>query len=85
MEALALIQAEMPAARESFTFRDLKNAASIAKFASSALYNVLRYKALEGTSLQTGVGQSYSMAYFQDHLTKELQKAHRYGRHLSLA
>jgi len=85
MESLALIQAEMPAARDTFTFRDLKNAASIAKFASSALYNVLRYRALEATSLQTGVGQSYSMAYFQDHLSKELQKAHRYGRHLSLA
>ena len=36
-------------------------------------------------SYYAGVGQSYSMAYFQDHLSKELQKAHRYGRHLSLA
>ncbi len=85
MESLALVQAEMPAGRETFTRRDMKNAASIAKFASSAMYNVLRYKSLEETSLQTGVGQSYSMAYFQDHLSKELQKAHRYGRHLSLA
>ena len=85
MESLALIQAEMPAGRDTFTRRDMKNAASIAKFAASALFNVLRYRSLEETSLQTGVGQSYSMAYFQDHLGKELQKAHRYGRHLSLA
>jgi len=85
MESLALIQAEMPAGRDTFTRRDMKNAASIGKFAASALFNVLRFDALEQTSLQTGVGQSYSMAYFQDHLSKELQKAHRYGRHLSLA
>ncbi|PLY02904.1 MAG: hypothetical protein C0624_07565 [Desulfuromonas sp.] len=85
MESLALIQAEMPAGRDTFTRRDMKNAASIGKFASSALFNVLRYQSLEETSLQTGVGQSYSMAYFQDHLGKELQKAHRYGRQLSLA
>ena len=85
MESLALIQAEMPAGRETFTLKDMKNASSIGKFSASAVFNVLRYKSLEETSLQSGVGRSYNMAYFQDHLSKELQMASRYGRNLSFA
>lgn len=83
-EGMALIRIEAPVGREAFTRRDLKVAALVGEFAASALRNVLLLRDLEQNALRVPLGQAYNMAFFQDHVDKELHKSRRYGRSLSL-
>ncbi len=83
-ENLALIRVEAPLGRGSFQKRDLKIAAAVAEFAASALHNVLLQRSIEQRSLRTPRAEAYNMAFFRDHMEKELHKVRRYGRQLSL-
>ncbi|TYO99996.1 diguanylate cyclase (GGDEF)-like protein [Geothermobacter ehrlichii] len=80
---VALVRLEAPTGRESFNRHDLKVAELVAEFAAAALDNVLARRALEHDSLRLPASQAYKMAYFRDHVTRELYKARRYGRNLS--
>ena len=84
LEPLGVIRVEAPSGREGFNRRDLKVAAMVAEFAASALFNVLRYRRLEQSSLRVPRGEAYTMAFFRDYIAKELHKGRRYGRQLSL-
>jgi len=84
VEPLGLIRVEAPAGRDQFNRRDLKVADMVAEFAGSALYNVLQYRRLEQDSLRVPRGEAYTMAFFRDHIAKELHKGRRYGRRLAL-
>ncbi|BCR05250.1 hypothetical protein DESUT3_23190 [Desulfuromonas versatilis] len=83
LEPVALVRIEAPAGREAFNRRDLKVAGMVAEFAASTLHNVLLYRNLEQSSLRVPRGEAYKMAFFRDHVEKELHKARRYGRNLS--
>jgi diguanylate cyclase (GGDEF)-like protein len=83
-EPVALARIESPSGRSGFNRRDLKIAALVAEFAASALFNVLRYRNLERNVLRVPRSEAYTMAFFRDHVAKELHKARRYGRNLSL-
>ncbi|WP_305045282.1 response regulator [Geoalkalibacter sp.] len=83
-ETLGLIRVEAPMGRGQFTRRDLKVAGAVAEFAASALHNVLLHRALEQRSLRMPRAEAYNMAFFRDHMDKELSKVRRYGRQLSL-
>ncbi len=83
MDPLALIRVEAPAGRESFNRTDLKVAATVGEFASSALNNVLLLRSMEQNSLRVPRKEAYNMAFYRDHTEKELNKARRYGRNLS--
>jgi two-component system, cell cycle response regulator len=83
-EPLALIRIEAPVERGVFNRRDLKVAAAVAEFAAGALRSVLQQRMLEQSSLRMPRAQAYNMAFFRDHMEKELSKVRRYGRHLSL-
>lgn len=83
-EPLALIRVEAPVGRAAFNRRDLKVAAAVAEFAAGALRNVLQQRMLEQRSLRMPRAEAYNMAFFRDHMEKELSKVRRYGRHLSL-
>lgn len=82
-ESLAVIRVEAPTGREAFNRRDLKRAEMVSEFASAALHNVLTYRSLEHDSLRIPHSEAYKMAYFRDHVAKELHKAGRYNRNLS--
>ncbi|MDO3379519.1 response regulator [Geoalkalibacter halelectricus] len=83
-ETLALMRIEAPVGRAVFNRGDLKIAAAAAEFAASALHNVLRQRVLEQASLRMPRAEAYTMAFFRDHMDKELSKARRYGRNLAL-
>ncbi len=83
MEPLGLVRIEAPAGRQTFNRKDLKVATMVSEFAANALYNVLLYRNLEQSSLRVPRGEAYKMAFFRDHVEKELHKARRYGRNLS--
>lgn len=83
-EPLALVQVEEPAGREGFSTLDLKVAATAGEFAACALASVLRYRTLARKTLRAGREEAYHMAFLRDYLDRELQKARRYGRSLSL-
>ena len=84
LEPLGVIRVEAPVGREGFNRRDLKIADMVVEFAASALFNVLQYRRLEQDSLRVPRGEAYTMAFFRDHIAKELHKGRRYGRRLSL-
>lgn len=84
LESLGIIRVEAPVGRDGFNRRDLKVADMVAEFAASALFNVLHYRRLEQDSLRVPRGEAYTMAFFRDHIAKELHKGRRYGRRLSL-
>ncbi len=83
MDPLALIRVEAPAGRESFNRRDLKVAATVGEFASSALNNVLLLRSMEQDCLRVPRKEAYTMAFYRDHAEKEMSTARRYGRNLS--
>jgi len=83
-EPLGVVRIEAPVGRERFNRRDLKIADMVAEFAGSALYNVLYVRRIEQNSLRMPRGEAYTMAFFRDHIAKELHKGRRYGRRLSL-
>lgn len=82
-ENLAVIRIEAPTGRETFNRKDLKIAEMVGEFAAAALHNVLTFRSLEHDSLRMPHSEAYKMAYFRDHVSKELHKAGRYNRNLS--
>ena len=84
MEPYGLIRMEAPLAREKFNRTDLKVAGGVAEFAVSSLAHLLRYRQLERNCLRVPRGKAYHMAFFRDYVERELLKARRYGRNLSL-
>lgn len=84
MDPLALIRLEAPAGRASFNRRDARVASLVGEFAASALNNVMLLRNLEQNSLRVPRGEAYKMAFFHDHVGKELNKSRRYGRSLAL-
>ncbi|ORJ59087.1 response regulator [Geothermobacter hydrogeniphilus] len=82
-ESLAVIRIEAPTGREAFNRHDLKRAEMVSEFAATALHNVLTYRSLAHDSLRIPHSEAYKMAYFRDHVAKELHKARRYNRNLS--
>lgn len=84
VEQLALVRVESPVGRSTFGPQDCKVAATVAQFAASTLHNVLHLRRLERDALRVSRGEAYTMAFFRDHAAKELYKARRYGRNLSL-
>ncbi len=80
---LAFARIEAPTGRDTFNRSDLKAAELVAEVASVALDNVLARRALEQDSLRLPASQVYKLAYFRDHVTREMYKARRYGRNLS--
>jgi two-component system cell cycle response regulator len=75
---------EIPSRRDAFDATDLEVAAMASEFAASALHNVQRLRSVEQESLRVPLTEAYNMAYFHDHVEKELYKARRYGRHLAI-
>lgn len=83
-ELVGLIKLESPSERSAFTPADLVIAATVVEFAAAALAALLRVQRSEHELLRAPGGEAYNMAFFRDHLEKELLTAQRYGRHLSL-
>ncbi|HAD03975.1 MAG: hypothetical protein A2091_01450 [Desulfuromonadales bacterium GWD2_61_12] len=83
-ELFGLIRIEAPSGRKSFTRRDLKVVETVAAFASSSLQGLLFCREVERSVLRARRGGAYNMAFFRDHLEKELHKSRRYGRKVSL-
>jgi len=81
---LGLILVEMPSGRDAFNRTDLEVAAMASEFAAGALDNTLRLRNLEQDSLRVPLTEAYNMAYFHDHVERELYKSRRYGRHLAI-
>ncbi|RMF47920.1 MAG: response regulator [Deltaproteobacteria bacterium] len=81
--SLAFARIEAPTGRDAFNRSDLKAAELVAEVASVALDNVLARRALEQDSLRLPASEAYKLAYFRDHVTREMYKARRYGRNLS--
>lgn len=84
LDPLALIRLEAPAGRDTFSRRDIKVATLIGQFAVSALRNAVLLRDVEQNALRVPRTLAYTMAFFQDHVEKELHKARRYRRNLSL-
>lgn len=83
-ELTALLRIESPSGRSGFSRKDQQVAETVAAFAASAMLNQLANRSLERNLLHSARGGAYNMAFFHDHLDKELHKATRYGRHVSL-
>lgn len=83
-ELFALMRVESPVGRSTFSHKDQQVGATVATFSAAALGNLLASRSLERDLLHSGRGGVYNMAFFRDHLDKELLKAVRYGRQASL-
>jgi len=83
-ELFGLIRIEAPSGRTAFTRRDLKVVESVAVFAAASLQGLLFCREVERSVLRSRRGEAYNMAFFRDHLEKELHKSRRYGRKVSL-
>lgn len=83
-EVFGLIRIEAPSGRTVFTRRDLKVVESVTAFAASSLQGLLFCREVERSVLRARRGEAYNMAFFRDHLEKELHKSRRYGRKVSL-
>lgn len=83
-EILGLARIEMPSSRAHFERGDIVTAAAVADFASAAIDNALEQQRHEQDMLRAPRGEAYNMVFFRDHLDKELYKALRYSRQLSL-
>ncbi|MBN1140819.1 MAG: response regulator [Deltaproteobacteria bacterium] len=83
-ETIALVRIEEPSGREHFNRKDLKVADMVAEFAACGLHNALLFRSLEQNVLRAPSGEFYNMAFFRDHVSKELFKSRRYRRNLSI-
>lgn len=81
---VGLIRLDLPGERERFTPADLHSAAGAAPFAATALHALLHQQRAEHDLLRVPGSQAYNMAFFRDHLDKELLASRRYDRKLSL-
>ncbi len=68
----------------AFDAADCEIASRLASFASQAIANALRFRALERRSFRDPSTQAYTRAYFEDVATNEVRKASRFARHTSL-
>ncbi|MBN2427643.1 MAG: response regulator [Deltaproteobacteria bacterium] len=84
-ETLALVQVEAPSGRKNFNRRDLKVATMVAEIAATGLHNVLLFRSLERNILRSPGSEAYNMVFFRDYASKEIHKAQRYGRDLSIS
>lgn len=83
-ELFGLIRVETPIGRSAFGRKEQRVVETVGNFAAAALSNLLQCRAVERNALRTSRGQAYNMGFFRDHLDKELHKATRYGRHVSM-
>ncbi len=83
-ETLALVRVEAPSGRKNFNRRDLKVAAMVAEIAATGLHNALLFRSLERNILRSPRNEAYNMVFFRDYASKEIHKAQRYGRDLSI-
>jgi diguanylate cyclase (GGDEF)-like protein len=83
-EPVGLAALEAPA-RGRFGAPEQGAAAGLGRFAAVALRQARRFAELERASLRDRETGAYHLAYFEDHAGKELYKARRYGRPLSIA
>jgi len=84
-ETLALVRLEAPSGRKNFNRRDLKVAAMVAEIAATGLHNALLFQSLERNILRSPRSEAYNMVFFRDYASKEIHKAQRYGRDLSIS
>ncbi len=68
----------------AFDASDREIASRLTSFASQAIANALRFRALERRSFRDPATQAYTRAYFEDVATNEVRKASRFSRHTSL-
>jgi len=68
----------------AFDAADRELAGRFASFASQAIANALRFRALERRSFRDPATQAYTHAYFEDVAANEVRKASRFARHTSL-
>ncbi|MBN1140872.1 MAG: response regulator [Deltaproteobacteria bacterium] len=83
-ETIALLRIEEPSGRERFSRKDFKLAEMVAEFAACGLHNALLLRSLEQNVLRAPSGEFYNMAFFRDHVSKEILKSRRYRRNLSI-
>lgn len=83
--ALALVRIEAPSDRKRFNRRDLKVASMVAEIAATALHNAFVFRSLERNVLRSPCNEAYNMVFFRDYASKEIYKALRYGRDLSIS
>ena len=67
-----------------FDDADRARVQKLTSFASTAVSNALRFRALERRSLRDPLTRAYTHAYFQDVVLNETRKASRFGRAFSL-
>ena len=84
-ETIALVRVEAPSGRKNFNRRDLKVATMVAEIAATGLHNALLFRSLERNVLRSPRSDAYNMVFFRDYAAKEIHKAQRYGRDLSIS
>ncbi|PLX97082.1 MAG: hypothetical protein C0621_00745, partial [Desulfuromonas sp.] len=83
-ELAAVLRIDAPVGRPDFKPQDALLMKTVADYAAAALHPVLTERQLEQSLLRASHGHAYNMTFFRDHAAKEIYKAKRYGRHLSL-
>ena len=69
---------------ESFDATDRGMAEMFCEFGGVAIHNALRFRALERRSLRDPATRAYSLAYYEDAVRNEIQKANRFGHRFSV-
>jgi FixJ family two-component response regulator/GGDEF domain-containing protein len=69
---------------ERFTAPDLVMAEKVSELGAIALKNAMRFRTLERLALRDPETQAYSLAYFEDAVRNEIQKANRFSHRFSI-
>ena len=69
---------------DAFDVRDRSMAEKFAEFGGVAVQNALRFRGLERRSLRDPETRAYTLAYFEDAVRNEIQKATRFGHRFSV-
>lgn len=69
---------------ESFDATDRGTAEKFCEFGGVAIHNALHFRALERRSLRDPATRAYSLAYYEDAVRNEIQKAKRFGHRFSV-
>jgi len=69
---------------EPFDATDRGMAEKFCEFGGVAIHNALRFRALERRSLRDPETRAYSLAYYEDAVRNEIQKANRFGHRFSV-
>ena len=67
-----------------FDATDRGMAEKFCEFGGVAIHNALRFRALERRSLRDPATRAYSLAYYEDAVRNEIQKANRFGHRFSV-